>query len=244
MRFLVNAPRWKARKARKKKASTATRRRRQLVARGRRLLSKVRASGGAATMARKRRKKGTARRRASARRKYATNAPRRRGVRRYASNPPRRARRRRGGFRRNPPILATVKRGVVDALGVTGGKAVYNLARKNLPFQLPLPGVAGELATGLLVAGLGAFAVGMTGFVRGDLGRMVTAGLFQGVVESGLRALNVPMVTAALGSYDNYAGMNPGLFGYPRTQPVLPAGQGLAAYDTEADEIAMSEQQW
>lgn len=234
MRFLVNGP------SEKQSGKGPAKRRRSRSAASRRAARSHRNAEGAA-MARKR-KKRTAGRAAGARRTYRKNAPAKakRSARSYRRNPARGRR----SYRRNPPILAAVKRGLLDAAGVTGGKAVYNLARKNLPFALPIAGVAGELLTGILVAGLGAFAVNATGLVKGDVARLVTAGLFQGVVEGGLRALNVPMVTDALGSYDNFAGTHPQLMGYPRAAPVLPAGRPLAAYDDSADEFAMMEQQY
>lgn len=119
-------------------------------------------------------------------------------------------------------------RGLTDALMVTGGKVANNLVAKNLPFSLPLPGMAGDVVKSLGIATLVSW--GAAKFLSGDKARMVTAGAFQSVVEGLIRGLNVPMVSTALGEYDilgnSYNGL--GAYARPVIQPVV--SRGMSAY--------------
>lgn len=242
-KFFVNAPGPKRRRKKRKAAKAAVRRRRRRMpgrtASGRFVSRKKK---GKVTVARKRRsrKRNSARRRSTARRStrrvarrrrrsVAVAAPvrRRRRRRSYAGNP-RRVRRRRG-YRRNPGLVGTLMRGMTDALMVTGGKVANNLVAKNLPFSLPLPGIAGDVVKALGVATLVSYGAGK--FLSGDKARMVSAGAFQSVVEGLVRGLNIPMVSTALGEYDilgnSYNGL--GAYARPMIAPVVSRG-GMGAY--------------
>lgn len=130
-------------------------------------------------------------------------------------------------------------RGLMDALAVTGGKVANNLVSKNLPFTLPLPGMAGDVVKSLGIATLVSW--GASRFVRGDRARMVTAGAFQSVVEGLIRSLNVPFVSTALGEYDilgnSYNGL--GAYARPRIAPVTSTAMGAyPAPEFEGDQYA------
>ncbi len=215
---------------RRRKATTARRRRRTNPrGRGGRFISRKRK---VATVARKRRtRKRSSARRTTARRRIRRNAPtryRRRGrivrVRRRSGGRTRTVKRR--SYRRNPGIVNTIMRGLVDAGLVTGGKVVTNLGARAIPASLTamLPGMAGDVVKGLGVATIVAIAAGKV--LGGDKARMVSAGAYQAVLESVLRTVNVPMVSTALGEYDIMANNYNGLGSYPRPVAALPAGVG------------------
>lgn len=130
-------------------------------------------------------------------------------------------------------------RGMTDALMVTGGKVANNLVAKNLPFSLPLPGMAGDVVKALGVATLVSYGAGK--FLGGDKARMVSAGAFQSVVEGLLRGLKVPMVSSALGEYEILGNSVNGLGAYarPRIAPVTETGVGAYPAATfEGDQFA------
>jgi hypothetical protein len=119
-------------------------------------------------------------------------------------------------------------RGLTDALMVTGGKVANNLVAKNLPFSLPLPGMAGDVVKALGVATLVSW--GAAKFLSGDRARMVSAGAFQSVVEGLIRGLNIPMVSTALGEYDVLGNNYNGLGSYPRPRIAPVVSTGVHAY--------------
>jgi len=190
-------------------------------------------------VARKRRtrKRSTARR-TTARRRIRRNPPtryRRRGrvvhVRQRRAGKVRTVRRR--SYRRNPGILSSITRGVMDALSVTGGKVLTNLGTRNLP-ALPLPGMAGDVVKGLAVAT--AVAMAASKFLGGDRARFVAAGAYSAVAEGVIRALNIPVVSQALGEYDIMNNALTALGSYARPA-MLPAGVGsypMATFEGDA----------
>lgn len=128
---------------------------------------------------------------------------------------------------------------MTDAALVTGGKVANNLVAKNLPFSLPLPGMAGDVVKALGIATIVSWGAGK--FLGGDRARMVTAGAFQSVVEGLIRALNIPMVSTALGEYDVLGNSINGLGAYPRPRiaPVTETGVGAYPQATfEGDQFA------
>ena len=190
MKFLTNAPKKKARrKARFKKGSAAAKR----------YMASIRPhSKGGSTVAKRRRK--VTRKRVVRRRVAKINPPVRKRSRRRVIGMARTHRRR---YRRNPPGFGGVLRylspthlfgGVVDAGEVLAGKVVVRT----------IPGLVGLPTTdmlGLVVQSLTAVLAGGVAhsFVSPNAGKMVLAGGLAAPLESLLKGLNIPFISANLG---------------------------------------------
>lgn len=126
----------------------------------------------------------------------------------YRRNPMAKRRKRsyRRRYRRNPPIIKTVQRGVTDAFAVVVGKGIA----RTVPTVLGLPTTG---AVGIAVQALGAVAAGMllrTLKLGGrDFERLAVAGGLAAPIESFIKGANIPFLSAALegyGAYPQYAG--------------------------------------
>ena len=196
MKFLVNAPKRKrARKARFKKGSAAAKR----------YMASIRpTTKGGGTVAKRRKNKVVARKRARTKSGAIWGTG---GVRPYRRkpahrNPPRRSPSSRR-HRRNPPGMsgllfylrpANLMGGVMDAGEVLIGK----VAVRTIPGLVGAP-TDGNL--GLIIQGLSAVLAGGLAhtFVNHNAGKMVLAGGLAAPLESLIKALNIPMISSALG---------------------------------------------
>jgi hypothetical protein len=183
---------------------------------------------------------GRRRRRRDAKGRYMSTSHkrRRRRARHNLPNPPHRRRRaRRRAYRRNPPRPFRLEKlpqllmdGAIDGLQVVVGKA----AARTIPTLINVP-TAGPI--GLAIQALSAVAAGFAGsFLSPNAAKMFLAGGFAAPVESLIKGLNIPVLSAALGDED--------LVELPMSAyPMLDAG--VAAYpDTlgEEDEAALYQQ--
>jgi len=183
MKFLTNAPRRKKRTARFKKGSAAAKR----------FMASIRPKSKGGAPVAKRRRKAVSRKRTTKRRRS------------VKQNPPtvnvRHRRVRRVRHRRNPKGLsfgyfsfATLTNGVIDAGEVVIGKA----AARTIPTLVGLP--TGD-TMGLVVQALSALVVGWAGhsFISANAGKMLLAGGLSAPVESLIKQMNLPIISAALG---------------------------------------------
>ena len=133
------------------------------------------------------------RRRASKRRSPVT-ALRRHSV--YLTN--RKRRHRRG--RRNPPLVGGLMKdavqGVKDAAGILVGKAATRVVSAYIPIGTNT-GVVGAVKQVVVAVGVGFAAKKLV--KRGDFARFVTAGGIAGALESIVKGLNIPILSANLG---------------------------------------------
>ena len=189
MKFLTNAPK-KKRRGRFKKGSAAAKR----------FMASIRPHKKGGTTVAKRRRKTTTRKRRSTRRRSVAVAinPRVRRRRSAARRPSHRRR-----YRQNPAGLGGIMRylsvnnlmsGVIDAGEVLGGKIVVRT----------LPGLVGLPTTdmlGLSVQALTAILAGGVAhtFVNPNAGKMVLAGGLAAPLETILKGLNIPFISANLG---------------------------------------------
>lgn len=157
------------------------------------------------------------------------NSPRRRGGRRHRNDPARRHRRRRHNPARG--IVGQVTQGAMDALGVVTGKV----------FSRAVPALVGLNLTGFAGVAIQAASAVVGGFVGSKIkpgfGRMVLAGGLAGIIEGYAKALNIPVISPALGDeYD--AAMQHGMAAYtlPGAEEPLglyPGFSGDEAYDRD-----------
>lgn len=165
--------------------------------------------------------------------------PRRR--RRHRNEPGRRHRRRRNNPGMGRGIAGQVMQGAVDGAGVVVGKA----------FSRAIPALVGLNLTGVAGVAIQAAATVVGGFVGSKLnrnfGRMMVAGGLAGIIEGYVKALNIPVLSPALGDeYD--AALQHGLSAYtlPGSDENLGlypgfSGTGDEAYEREVqDSIGMS----
>lgn len=139
------------------------------------------------------------RKRTRSTRRRRTRVARRR--RTFAANPPRRIRRRsRRRFRRNPGtvkgLIGMATQGLKDAAGVVVGKT----AARALPQVLGLP-QAGAMGLGIQAVAALVVGYGASRFLGHDVGRMVLAGGLAAPLESAVKQMNIPIVSAALSAY-------------------------------------------
>ena len=188
MKFLSNAPK-KKRRGRFKKGSAAAKR----------FMASIRPHKKGGTTVAKRRKVSR-KRRVSRKRKSVVvkiNAPVRRR-RRTRSNPPGHRRR----YRRNPGLGGIMRylsvnnllSGVIDAGEVLGGKIVVRT----------LPGLVGLPTTDMLGLSVQALTAVLAGgvahtFINPNAGKMVLAGGLAAPLETLLKGLNIPFISANLG---------------------------------------------
>lgn len=130
-----------------------------------------------------------------AHRRKRTSKRRRRGTRTVTL-----LRSRRRTYRSNPPLTLQrapqlLIRGVQDAAIITVGKA----GSRALPQLIGLP--ADSSPMGLAVVAAAAVGVGLVGHQLGgrDVGRLALAGALTAPIEGLIRAMNIPMLSAALG---------------------------------------------
>lgn len=215
MIFLENP----AKRKRAAKRTTKRRKKRRPPPGGwKKYMAKIRGMKKGATKKRRRRvvksvaKSVVKRRRTRARRKPTATAAtgkghtmaRRRKARKSA---PRRHRRR---YHRNPPIMSTLKRGVVDGVGVVAGGAVLRLVRQRVPLPAALNSGPGGAAVNLvLAAALGTFAAK---FVPARVRSMFVAGAFGAAVEDSVASLGlrIPGLSAYpyLSAYPEYGALS------------------------------------
>jgi len=184
MKYLTNAPRKKKRKARFKKGSAAAKR----------FMASIRpTSKGGTSMAKRKRKttrKRTTKRRVVRHRTVKRNTPvrhRRRSMRRHRRNPGMKL-----GF--GYFSVKTLLNGAIDAGEVVVGKA----AARAIPNLVGLP--TSDM-TGLIVQGLSAVVVGWAGhsFISPNAGKMMLAGALSAPIESFIKSMNIPFISANLG---------------------------------------------
>jgi len=175
MKFLTNAPKKKARrKARFKKGSAAAKAYMKSI--------RPKSKGGVTvTKRRTKKRKATTRKRKSVRR----NPP---AVHvRHRRNP-------RRGFSFGYFSFTTLTNGVIDAGEVVIGKA----AARTIPTLVGLP--TGD-TMGLVVQALSALVVGWAGhsFISPNAGKMLLAGGLSAPMETFIKQLNIPFISAGLG---------------------------------------------
>lgn len=236
MKFLVN-PRGKRKAAKRSRRATPRR-----GPGGRFLKRKKKASS---TVARRKSRRGkrraAVRRRSTARRRVVRIGKRRYRRSRKAlvarrSKTGRRVVRRVRTYKRNPGFVTAAMRGLKDAAAVTAGKVGYNLLVDKVGAMLPLPiaGIAGSALKGLIVAGVGSFAVGKV--LRGDTARFAIAGMYAGLLESLIRGANVPVIGGALGEYNAADGLYNSMGAYPPVVALPAAGMGAYANSNEFED--------
>lgn len=182
MKFLTNTPKKKARrKARFKKGSAAAKR----------YMASIRPHPKGGVTVAKRRRKATTRKRTT--------------KRRVKRNPPMvnvRHRRKARRYRRNPGMklgfgyfsVRTLMNGAIDGAEVVVGKSLV----RTLPGMVGLPTTD---QTGLLIQALSAILVGWAGhtFISPNAGKMFLAGGLGAPMETLIKQLNIPFISAGLG---------------------------------------------
>lgn len=161
-----------------------------------------------------------AQRRGGSKRRRRSAAPRRRrSWRRTSAAVAHRAGRQLRYRRTNPPlrgIVGQLQQGAIDAGWIVAGKAATRIIAGFVP------AVGGGQAVQIAVQAAAALAAGYAGrYISPNASRMVLAGGLSGVIESFVKQLNIPYVSAALG--DGLYEPNPLAVGaYPQ--------QGVSAY--------------
>lgn len=239
MRFLVEGNPPRKRKAKKRRTAAQKRATAKMVAANRkRRRTKATARKGRRRVARKvirRRSVATmARRRRSTKRRAVA---RRRPVRRRRSAKRRVARRTvtvGGRVYRNPGIVQTLTRGVMDAAVAVAGKTVARFIGSKLPAMVP--GVAGQAIN----SGLAAVAIGLIGSKVG-LGGDRTRIAVQGALQAPIEAVLAP-VLAKIGLTGYSAPRAIGAYSQPRLMAgysAAPGGvvraAGMSGIDDEYD---------
>lgn len=174
-------------------------------------------------MAKKRSKKRKPRRRASKRRSPVTTL-RRHAV--YQTN----RKKRRHHYRGNPAggLVKNAVQGVKDAAGILVGKAATRVVSSYIPIGTNT-GVVGAVKQVAVAVGVGFAAKKLV--KRGDFARFVTAGGIAGALESIVKGLNIPILSANLGSGEEMAAMDfPALATAPIGIGAYPGGPGVGAY--------------
>lgn len=173
----------------------------------------------AAAHARRMGRGGSKRRRSSRPRSH-----RRRSWRRTSVATARRAGRQLRYRRTNPPlrgIVGQLQQGAIDAGYIVAGKAASRIIAGFIP-------VSGGQALTLAVQVAAALGAGYAGkFISSNASRMMLAGGLAGVVESFVKGLNIPYVSAALGD-DIYSQGQFAVGAYPQQISAYP--QGVSAY--------------
>lgn len=181
--------------------------------------------GAAAAAHARARRRGGSKRRSSSRRRRSTAG--RRSWRRTSATVARRAGRQLRYRRTNPPrlrgIVGQLQQGAIDAGFIVAGKAASRIIAGFVPV------VGGGQAVQIAVQAAAALAAGYVGrYISPNASRMMLAGGLAGVVESFVKGLNIPYVSAALG--DDYYTPGPlAVGGYPQ-QNQVGAYPGISAY--------------
>lgn len=146
----------------------------------------------------------------------------------YATNP---RRRRRHHYRRNPAgsFVRMATTGVKDAAAIVVGKAATRVVSNLIPVGTNV-GIIGAVKQVAVAVGVGYAASKLV--KRGDFARFVTAGGIAGALETIVKGLNIPILSANLGDGAEYAAvtgagagstMIPGVAAYP-------GGPGVGVY--------------
>jgi hypothetical protein len=179
----------------------------------------------------KRKRKSTRRRsrRRASRRRSPVTALRRHSV--YLTN----RKRHRVRHRRNPPLVGGLVKdtvqGLKDGAAVLIGKASTRVVSSYIPIGTNT-GVVGAVKQVVVAVGVGFAAKKLV--KRGDFARFVTAGGIAAALESIVKGLNIPILSANLGGGEEfgamsttggsaYEGIAPGVAAYP-------GGPALSAY--------------
>jgi hypothetical protein len=124
-----------------------------------------------------------------------TNPRRRHGRRRHHRNPALSA----GG------IIKQATRGVKDASAIVIGKAATRVVSNFIPIGTNA-GIIGAVKQVLVAVGVG---YGASKLVKsGDFARFVTAGGIAGALETIVKGLNIPILSANLGDGGEYSALN------------------------------------
>lgn len=169
------------------------------------------AKRGGGSMARKRKH---SRRRASRKRRSPVTTLRRHAV--YATN----RKRRRHSYRRNPgglfgTVMKDATQGVKDAAGILVGKAATRVVSNLIPIGTNA-GIVGAVKQVVVAVGVGIAAKKLV--KRGEFARFVTAGGIAGALETIVKGLNIPVLSANLGGGEELISID------------VPTGPGISAY--------------
>lgn len=136
----------------------------------------------------------------------------------YLTNP--RHKRRRHHYRRNPAggVVKLAVQGVKDAAAIVVGKAATRVVSNLIPIGTNA-GVIGAVKQVAVAVGVGFAASKLV--KRGDFARFVTAGGIAGALETIVKGLNIPILSANLGDGGSYSAIEGG------GSAMLP---GMAAY--------------
>jgi len=140
----------------------------------------------------------------------------------YLTNPKRRHRRHH--YRRNPfggGVVKLATQGVKDAAAIVVGKAATRVVSNLIPIGTNA-GVIGAVKQVAVAVGVGYAASKLV--KRGDFARFVTAGGIAGALESIVKGLNIPILSANLGGDEMAA------FGPTQSYDETPAVRGVGAY--------------
>lgn len=210
MRFLDNPRRARRRvkRAKSRKRRTAAQRRATaaLVR-----LNKARKRGSVSMATKRRKRKAAPRRRRAVTRRRTTTARRRR---RRSTGTLRFTRVRGSVYKRNPPVVAMLTRGVMDAALAVVGKTGARFIGAKLPAIVP--GQAGQIVNAALSALVLGFLTNKA--LGGDKARMIVAGALQAPIETalapalagiGLSSYRGIRAYPSMPSLSSYAGVSP-----------------------------------
>lgn len=129
----------------------------------------------------------------------------------YATNP--RRKHRRHHYRRNPfggGVVKLAVQGVKDASAIVVGKAATRVVSNLIPIGTNA-GVIGAVKQVAVAVGVGYAASKLV--KRGDFARFVTAGGIAGALETIVKGLNIPILSANLGDGGEFTAIGPGAGG-------------------------------